>query len=95
MILQERKVWALYRRVSELLLSPNEGWGRMKWKLYAEVQRPETRASSWEEGLSSLLDGEWADAETQRVMMQRMRRVTTRQTKEIEKESINILFDAT
>ena len=27
--------------------------------------------------------------------MQRMRRVTTRKTKEIEKESINILFDAT
>ena len=28
-------------------------------------------------------------------MIPRMRRVTTRQTKEIEKESINILFDAT
>ena len=95
MIFQERKVWALYQRVSELLLSPKEGWRRMKQKLYAEVQRPEKRASSWEEGLSSLPEGEWAVAESQRGMMQRMRRVTTRQTKEIEKESINILFDAT
>ena len=43
MIFQERKVWALYRRVSELLLSPKEGWRRMKWKLYAKVQRPEKR----------------------------------------------------
>ena len=67
----------------------------MKWKFYAKVQRPEKRASSWEEGLSSLPEGEWAVAESQRGMMQRMRRVTTRQTKEIEKESINILFDAT
>ena len=70
MILQERKVWALYRRVSELLLSPKEGWRRMKWKLYAEVQRPEKRASSWEEGLSSLPEGEWAVAESQRGMTQ-------------------------
>ena len=67
----------------------------MKWKMYAEVQRPEKRASSWKEGLSSLPEGEWAGAESQRGMMQRMRRVTTRKTKEIEKESINILFDAT
>ena len=65
----------------------------MKWKMYAEVQRPEKRTSFWEEGLSSLLEGEWASAESQRGMMQRMRRVTTRQTKDIEKESINILFD--
>ena len=70
MILQERKVWALYRRVSELLLSPKEGWRRLKWKLYAEVQRPEKRASSWEEGLSSLPEGEWAVAESQRGMTQ-------------------------
>ena len=67
--LPERKGWALYRRVSELLLSPKEGWRRMKWKMYAEVQRPEKRASSWEEGLSSLLEGEWAVAESQRGMM--------------------------
>ena len=67
----------------------------MKWKMYAEVQRPEKRASSWEEGLSSLPEGEWADAESQRGMMQRIRSVTTKQTKEIEKESINILFYAT
>ena len=66
----------------------------MKWKFYAKVQRPEKRASSWEEGLSSLPEGEWADAESQRGMMQRIRRVAARQTKEIEKESINILFDA-
>ena len=90
--LPERKVWALYRRVSELLLSPKEGWRRMKWKLYAEVQRPEKRAYFWEESLSSLPEGEWAAAEPQRRMTQRMRRVTTRQTKGIEKESINILF---
>ena len=70
MIFQERKVWALYRSVSELLLSPKEGWRRMKWKLYAEVQRPEKRASSWEEGLSSLPEGEWAVAESQRGMTQ-------------------------
>ena len=70
MILQERKVWALYRRVSELLLSPKEGWRRLKWKLYAEVQRPEKRASSWEEGLSSLPEGECAVAESQRGMTQ-------------------------
>ena len=70
MIFQERKVWALYRRVSELLLSPKEGWRRMKWKLYAKVQRPEKRASSWEEGLNSLPEGEWAVAESQREMTQ-------------------------
>ena len=57
------------------------------------AQRPEKRASSWEEELSSLPEGEWAGAESQRGMTQRMRRITTRQTKEIEKESINILFD--
>ena len=70
MILPERKVWALYRRVSELLLSPKEGRRSMKWKLYAKVQRPEKWASSWEEGLSSLLEGEWAVAESQRGMTQ-------------------------
>ena len=137
MILQEWKVWALYWRVSELLLSPKEGWRKMKWKVYAEVHRPEKRVSSWEEGLSSLSEGEraiaesqrgwlrmkrnlyagvqrpekrsssweeelsslpegeWAVAESQRGMKQRMRRVITRQTKEMEKESIRILFDAT
>ena len=69
-ILPERKVWALYRRVSGLLLCPKEGWRRMKWKLYAKVQRPEKRASSWEEGLSSLPEGEWAVAESRRRMTQ-------------------------
>ena len=95
MILQERKVWALYRRVSELLLSPKEGWRRMKWKFYAKVQRPEKRASSWEEGLSSLPEGKWAAAESQREMTQGTRKMTARQTKKIEKESINIMFRAT
>ena len=70
MILPEKKVWALYRRVSELLVSPKEEWRTMKWKLYAKVQRPEKRASSWEEGLSSLPEGEWAVAESQRGMTQ-------------------------
>ena len=53
------------------------------------------RAISWEEGLSSLPEGEWAGAESQRGMTQRMRRMTTRQTNEIEKESIHIFLDAT
>ena len=51
----ERKHWGLYWRVSELLLSPKEGWRRMKWTLYAEVQRPKKRASSWEVGLRNLI----------------------------------------
>ena len=54
-------------------------------KMYTEVQRPEKRVSSWEEGVSSLPEGEWAVAESQEGMMQRMRRVTTKQKKEIEK----------
>ena len=68
--LPERKGWTLYQRVSELLLSPKEGWRKMKWKFYAEVQCPEKRASSWEERLSSLLEGEWAVAESQWGMTQ-------------------------
>ena len=70
MILPERKVWALYRKVSELLLSPKEGWRSIKWKLYVKVQRPEKQESSWEESLSSLPEGEWAVAESQRGMTQ-------------------------
>ena len=54
--------------MSELLLSPKEEWRRMKLKLYAEEQRPEKRASSWEEEMSLLPDGEWAVAESQRGM---------------------------
>ena len=54
--------------MSEPLLSPKEGWRRMKWKLYAKVQCSEKRASSWEEGLSSLPKGEWAVAKSQRRM---------------------------
>ena len=66
MILLEGKGWAFYQRVSELFLSPKEEWRRMKWKLYAKVQRSEKR----EEGLSSLPKGEWAVAESQRGMTQ-------------------------
>ena len=65
MALPERKGWALYWRVSELLLSPKQGWRRMKWKLYAKVQRTEKRVSSWGKGLRSLPEGEWAVAESQ------------------------------
>ena len=68
--LPERKGWVLYRRLSELLLSPKEGWRMIKWNLHAKLQRPENRASSWEEGLSSLLESEWAVAESQRGMTQ-------------------------
>ena len=59
------------------------------------MQHSEKRASSWEEGLSSLPESKWAGAESQRGMTQGMRRMTTRQMKEIEKESIKIFFDAT
>ena len=57
-------------RVSELLLSPKEGSRMIKWNYFADVQRPEKQASSWEEGLSSLPEGEWAVAESQRGMTQ-------------------------
>ena len=70
MILLERKGWALYRRLSELLLSPKEGWRRMKWRWSAKVQRPEKRTTSWQEGWSSLPEGEWTVAEPQREMTQ-------------------------
>ena len=43
---------------------------KIKWKVYAKVKHREKRASSWEEGLSSLPEGEWAIAESQRVKMQ-------------------------
>ena len=70
MIDWKRMSWALYRRVSELLLSPKEGWRRKKWTFYAKVQRSEKRAFSWGEGLSSLPEGEWPVAESQRGMAQ-------------------------
>ena len=70
MIRSKRKGGALYRRVSELSLSPKEGWRRIKWNLYAKVQRPEKWASSWEERFSSLQEGDWAVAESQRGMAQ-------------------------
>ena len=67
--LPEKKGWASYWRVSELLLSPTEGSCGMKWKVYVEVQCPEKRGSSWEEGLSSSPECEWAVTESQRGMM--------------------------
>ena len=73
MIGWKRKSWALYQRVSELLLSPKVRWRRMKWKLYAKAQHPEKWASSWEEGLSSLPESEWAAAESQSGMTQYFR----------------------
>ena len=65
---QRRKHELFIGRVSELLLSPKAEWRRMNWKLYAKEQRPEKLASSWEEGLTSLREGEWAIAESQRGM---------------------------
>ena len=59
------------------------------------MQKLEKWASSWEEGLSSVQEGEWADAESKRGMARSMRIMTVRQIKKIEKESMNILFDAT
>ena len=93
--LSERNGWALFRRVNELLLSPKEGFVRINWNYFANVKGPKKRASSWEKGLSSLPEGEWPIPESQRGVMHRMRRTTSRQIKEIEKESINILFDVT
>ena len=57
-------------QIASHLLSPKEGWCRIKWNLYAKGERPEERASSWGEGLRSLLDGDWAVAESQRGMTQ-------------------------
>ena len=68
--LPEKKGENLYGRLSELLLSPKEGWRRMKWKLYAELQRPEKRASPWEKVWSLLAEGKWAVAESQKGMVQ-------------------------
>ena len=76
--LPERKGWALYRRVSEVLLSPKEMTQDKVKNFYAKLQRPEKREFSWEKGLSSLPEDEWAFAECQRGMVQRMRRMTTR-----------------
>ena len=36
--LRERKSWAFYRRVSELLLSPKEGW-RREWEKWLQDRR--------------------------------------------------------
>ena len=63
---QIRKGWALYLRVSELLLSPKEGWRRIKWNLYTKTQHPEQPTLSWEQRLSSLPEDNWVVAELQR-----------------------------
>ena len=54
------------------------------WKHYTTMS-PKKHDPSRVEGLSSLPEREWAVAESQRGMMQRMRRMTTKLTKEIEK----------
>ena len=54
------------------------------WKHHTTMS-PKKHDSSRVEGLSSLPEREWAVAESQRGMMQRMRRMTTKLTKEIEK----------
>ena len=77
-----------------------EGWVSCCWVSKRDgagwkVQIAEKRASSVEERLSSLPKGEWAVAESQRGMAQRMRKMTARQPNEIEKKSINIMLDAT
>ena len=68
--LPKRKGGVLYQRMSELLLNINEGWHRMKWKVYAKVQTPEKWRSSWEEGWNSLPEGEWAVVKSQKLMTQ-------------------------
>ena len=70
MIFPERKGWALYRRVSELLLCPKDGWRRIKWNLYGKMHPPGKRTSSWVEWLSILSEGKWAVDESQIGMMQ-------------------------
>ena len=68
----------------------------MRWKFYAKVQRPEKRASSWEEGLSSLPEGEWAGAESpKRDNAENEKNDCKTKKKEKEKESIKIFFDTT
>ena len=54
------------------------------------MRRPEKWASSREERLSSLPGGELAAVKFQRGMTQVMRIMVARQTKKIEKESINM-----
>ena len=66
----KRKGWALYRNVSELVLSLKERSHWMEWNQYAKVQRTENWAYFWEEGLSTLPEGEWAVVETHRGMTQ-------------------------
>ena len=68
MILPDRKEWALYRRVSELLLSPKEGWRRIEWNLYDKANA--LKDVHLPEKLSFLPVGEWAVAETQRGVTQ-------------------------
>ena len=57
--LPKGKGWALYRRVSQLLLSPKEGWHRMKWKVYAKVQCPEKQTGIFLRGRVDLFTRGW------------------------------------
>ena len=80
----ERKGSPFYRTVSKLVLHLKDRWCNIKWNWYDKVQCHEKQGSTWEERLSSLQGGEWAGAESQIEITQRMRRMTTRQKKEIK-----------
>ena len=50
------------------------------YKIYCK----EKGASIWKEGLSSILEGEWTGGESQRGLTQGIKRMTARQTKEMQ-----------
>ena len=75
-------------RKGKLVLRLKDRWCKIKWNGYAKLQCPQKRASSWDEGLSSLPGNEWAGADSQREIKEIMRRMTTRQRKDIQKKSI-------
>ena len=118
--LLKRKAWALYRSVSELVLSLKERWSKMQDKVKLACRGAmHWKTSIFQWGTTELFTGGWMSwywvpkrdeagvlhyrtrnfAQSQRRMKQRMRKMTTRQMKEIvkekEKESIDILFDIT
>ena len=68
--------------------SPKEGWCRMKWKLYAKMQRPEKWASSLKEGFGSLPEGERAVAEFQRGKTQDKVKVCTPRCNVLKKDHL-------
>ena len=65
---------------------------RVIWEHHTTIS-PKKHNCSREEGLSSLPEGKWAVAKSQRRVTQRIWRMTSRQAKEIEMKSINILYD--